>query len=135
MSTTQNPFGLHTITPYLIVNSATQLIQFLKEVFNATLRGEISYRDDGSVQHAELKIGDSYIMMGEPLPDMEFTICGMYVYVEDCNAVFQKALQAGALSILEPANYPHGDRYGGVKDFAGNTWWIVTHIGNTQTSI
>ena len=53
----------------------------------------------------------------------------MYVYVEDCDATFKTALAAGAVTVLEPDDYPHGDRYGGVKDPVGNIWWIVTHIG------
>jgi len=135
MDNTQNPFGLHTITPYLMVKDATYLIDFLTKVFGAQLRGDIHYRSDESVQHAELKIGDSHLMMGEPmteLPEVGLTKVGLYVYVEDCDSTYEKALKYGAESIMPPDNFPHGDRYGGVKDREGNSWWIVTHIGNTQ---
>lgn len=127
----ENPFGLNTITPYLMVTDAKRLIQFLKEVFDAELRGDISYRADATVAHSEVKIGDSFIMIAETSPDfpeIKPTSCGMYVYVEDCDRVYEKALEKGGSSISAPQNYPHGDRYGGVKDFAGNIWWMVTHF-------
>ncbi len=128
----QNPFGLHSITPYLILKDAKRLIEFLQTVFDATLRGEVSYREDQSVQHAELKIGDSYLMMGEPIDDIGTNTCGLYVYVDDCDARYQKAIELGATSVFAPMDFPHGDRYGGVQDFAGNVWWIVTHIGEGE---
>ncbi len=129
MSIPKNPFELHTITPYIIVNNAKRLIEFLQEVFHAESRGDIHYREDETVQHAELKIGDSVIMIGEPMSNIETTTTGLYVYVDDCDVRYKKSLDAGSVSILEPTNFPHGDRYGGVKDFAGNVWWIVTHVG------
>jgi len=125
----ENPFGLHTITPYLLVTDVPRLIDFIKEIFGGTLRGDIKFREDGSAQHAEIKIGDSVLMMGTPIDDTKAMPAGFYVYVENCDAVYQKALDAGAVSVLEPNNFPHGDRYGGVKDFSGNLWWIVTHLG------
>ena len=132
MKKASNPFGLHTITPYMLVENVPELIAFLKNVFEVVPRGEIKYRDDNSVQHTEIQIGDSVIMMGEPspeFPDVKTTKCGMYIYVDDCDAVYEKALAHGGRSISEPADYPHGDRFAGIEDFAGNTWWIVTHIG------
>ena len=132
MADSKNPFGLHTITPYLIVKEAKRLLDFLTNVFDGELRGEAKYRDDGSVQHVEIKIGDSVIMMGEPSPDIPEAIptrCGLYVYVANCDAVYEKALKSGGRSIAEPTDYPHGDRFAGIEDFAGNSWWIVTHIG------
>jgi PhnB protein len=129
MTKKQNPFGLHTITPYLIVDEIPTLIKFLQKVFDAESRGEPEYRDDGTVKHAEVKIGDSVVMMGEPTGNFEKMPATLYLYVDDCDRTYQKALEAGATSIMEPENFPHGDRYGGVKDCAGNKWWIVTHIG------
>jgi len=129
MTSTKNPFNLHTITPYLIVSDVPKLIRFLEVVFGATLRGELRYRADKTVQHAEVQIGDSVLMMGEPLDEMSTNSVGLYTYVEDCDSVYQKAIDAGGTSVLEVAAYPHGDRYGGVMDFAGNTWWIVSHLG------
>ena len=129
MANKENPFGLHTITPYLLVADVPRLVDFIKEVFGGTLRGDIQFREDGSVQHAEIKIGGSVLMMGTPMEDLIAMPAGFYVYVDDCDTVYHKALTAGATSVLEPKDYPHGDRYGGVRDFAGNLWWIVTHIG------
>ena len=122
-----NPFGLHTITPYLIVNHVPELIKFLTDLLGATQRGESRLRDDGSVQHTELTIGDSVVMMGEPTSEFPAAPATLYIYVNDCDATYVKALEMGAASVLEPADYPHGDRYGGIKDLAGNIWWVVTH--------
>jgi len=121
------PFGLHTVTPYLVADDVSGLISFLSKVFDASLRGDPKIRENGSIQHAEITIGNSVIMMGEPMEGIESTRSMLYVYVEDCDQVFADALSAGAESVIEPQLYPHGDRYGGVRDFAGNTWWIVTH--------
>ncbi|QDT00536.1 VOC family protein [Adhaeretor mobilis] len=126
---TPNPFGLHTITPYLIVQRVPELIEFLTELFGANQRGELHMRDDGSVKHAEVQIGDSVVMMGEPMTEFKAQPATLYTYVDDCDATYAKALEIGAESVLEPEDYPHGDRYGGIKDLAGNTWWVVTHVG------
>ena len=67
MSKSQNPFGLHTITPYFIADDVVRLIDLLKDVFGAELRGELKYREDKTVQHAEVKIGDSVLMIGSPI--------------------------------------------------------------------
>ncbi len=129
ISQMQNPFGLRTVTPYLIVNDVRRLVDFMVKLFGASQRGEYNYRDDGSVQHAEVLIGDSVIMLGEPIDDFAVTFSMLYVYVDDCDVTYHRALTLGAERVLEPKKYPHGDRYGGVKDSAGNIWWIVTHEG------
>lgn len=132
MERSQNPFGLHSVTPYLIMDDVPRMIDFLAQVFGAELRGDIRYRNDRSVEHAEVMIGRSVLMLGTPLDNIGPTNVSLYVYVEDCDSSFSKALDLGAISISKPANYPHGDRYGGVKDFAGNLWWIVTHVGKRE---
>ena len=123
--------GFHTIIPYLIVQEAARLIDFVKEAFEATEH----FRGTGSAGgiHAEVQIGDSMIMIGgdgawsgEPSP------ATLYLYVDDVDAVYKRALQAGATSIMEPVNQPYGDRLGGVKDTFGNTWYISTHIEDVQ---
>ena len=128
-TTVQNPFGLHTVTPYLVVHGVEPLLLFAQDVFGAELRGEPKYREDDSVQHVEIVIGDSVIMMGEPVGELPSLPASLYVYVDDCDATYARALAAGATAVLEPRVYPHGDRYGGVKDASGNLWWIVTHVG------
>jgi uncharacterized glyoxalase superfamily protein PhnB len=78
--------------------------------------------------HAEVTIGDSVIMMGEPMGEFKPMPCMIYVYVEDTDAVYKQALKAGATSVMEPADQFYGDRNAGVKDMAGNLWWIATHV-------
>ena len=119
--------GFHSITPYLSVPSADKMIDFLKQAFNAnlTFRGT---RPDGSVMHTELKIGDSYIMMGEPTGNFPAMQSSIYLYVKDCDTVYKNAVKAGGVSLMEPQTQPSGERYGGVKDPAGNIWWIATHV-------
>jgi uncharacterized glyoxalase superfamily protein PhnB len=126
--TKQNPFGLHTVTPYLVVEDVDRLILFLQEVFLGELRGDIHYRDDGSIKHAEIKIGDSVIMMGSLIKNFDSTSATLYIYVPDCDLTYELALKKGATSISPPENFPHGDRYGGIKDPTGNNFWVVTHL-------
>lgn len=104
----------------------------MQEVFDAESRGDPQYREDGSIKHAEMKVGDSVVMMGEPIDTIGSMPATMYLYVDDSDHTYKRALAAGATSVLEPENYPHGDRYGGVKDPVGNIWWVVTHIGKTE---
>ncbi|HKV58090.1 MAG TPA: VOC family protein [Ktedonobacteraceae bacterium] len=119
--------GFHTITPYLMVPQAADLIDFVKHAFGATelLRGTGSA---GGI-HAEVKIGDSMLMIGGGGTwDGEQMPAALYLYMDDVDAVYKRALQAGATSISEPENQPYGDRVGGVKDAFGNIWYISTHI-------
>ena len=129
MSVKPIPDGYHNVTPYLVVNGVAKLIEFLKQVFDAK---EIEHMQgpDGRIQHAEVRIGDSIIMFGEPLPTGEWKPMPsmLYVYVLDTDATYKRALQAGATSVMEPADQFYGDRNAGVKDASGNTWWIATHI-------
>ena len=121
------PEGLHTVTPYLVVQGVAKLIDFLKQAFGATEMHR-STRPDGTVMHAQVKIGDSPIMMGEAWGDYSPKPASLYLYVPDCDAVYKSAVAAGGTSIMEPMNMFYGDRNGGVKDLAGNEWWIATHI-------
>ena len=124
-----NPFQLHTVTPYLITSDVLKVVDFLKKLLDAELRGEPKIRDDGSVMHCEVTIGDSVVMMGEPNEQFEASPSHLYTYVDDCDARYAKALDLGATSVMEPQDFPHGDRYGGVRDPGGNVWWLVTHKG------
>jgi len=128
----QNPFGLHTVTPYLVVEDIERLILFLQEVFSGELRGDIHYRENGSIKHAEIKIGDSVIMMGSPIENFDSRSATLYIYVSDCDLTYELALKKGATSISPPENFPHGDRYGGIKDPTGNNFWVVTHQGDVH---
>lgn len=120
------PEGYHTVTPYLVVPDAAGLIDFLKRAFGAQELERMA-GPDGSVRHAAVRIGDSMVMLGgasgewKPLPAM------LYLYVEDTDGTYARALAAGATSVMEPADQFYGDRNAGVKDASGNLWWIATH--------
>ena len=121
------PDNFHTVTPYLVIAGVPKLIEFLKQTFGAQEVVRMG-PPGGPVMHAEVKIGDSMVMMGEaggPNPAMPNTL---YVYVPDVDAVYKKALAAGGTSIKEPANAFYGDRACAVKDPSGNHWGIATHI-------
>src|SRR6266850_338746 len=121
------PEHLHTVTPYLHPVGSHKLIDFLKQAFGAE---ELARYDspEGQVLHAKIRIGDSVVATSEahgwwqPLPAM------FYVYVPDCDASYNRALQAGAKSIQPPANQPYGDRNAGVEDPFGNQWFVATPI-------
>jgi uncharacterized glyoxalase superfamily protein PhnB len=121
------PDGSHTITPYLVVEGVPKLIEFLKQAFGAQEQGRMA-RPDGGVMHAEVKVGDSKLMMGEPMGDWKAKPCSLYLYVEDVDAVYQHAIQAGGTSVSEPSDQFYGDRTGGVIDPSGNYWGIATHV-------
>jgi PhnB protein len=119
--------GAPDIQPYLHPLRAEPVINFLKRAFGAREEGRYT-APDGVMHHTTIKIGDSYLEMGEaqgpyqPMPTI------FYLYVPDCDAVYRRALAAGATSIYEPADQPYGDRSGAVKDAFGNQWYILTHI-------
>jgi uncharacterized glyoxalase superfamily protein PhnB len=121
------PDGYHTVTPYLVIQGVANVIDFVKQAFDAKEMHRTT-RPDGTVMHAEVRIGDSAIMMGEASPEWKSTPGSLLLYVTDTDAVYQRALQAGGTSVMAPANQFYGDRSAGVKDSAGNFWWIATHI-------
>ena len=120
------PDGFHSVTPYLVVEGVASLVDFLKQAFDAK-EIERTMLPDGTVMHAQVKIGDSFVMMGEARGESTPRPASLYLYVTDTDATYRRALQAGATSIMEPADQFYGDRNLGVKDPAGNQWWIATH--------
>ena len=120
------PDGYHSVTPYLVVQGVGKLIEFLTQAFDAQEVFRMP-RPDGTIMHAEVRIGDSIVMMGEPMGELKPMPSAIYLYVNDMDAVYKRALQAGATSMMEPADQFYGDRHGGVKDPVGNIWWIATH--------
>jgi PhnB protein len=120
------PDGYHSVTPYLLVSGAARLIDFLKQAFAAEERERVA-RPDGAIMHAEVKIGDSVVMMGEPMQPYTPMPASLHLYVPDMDGVYQRALKAGATSVMEPTDQFYGDRSAGVKDPFGNLWWIATH--------
>ena len=121
------PQGYHTATPYLAVRGVPKLMTFLRQAFNAEEREKMT-TPDGRVSHAEMKIGDSIIMMGEPTGESKSMPGMIYLYLEDTDAAYKRALQAGATSLREPINMFYGDRNAAVTDPVGNQWWIATHV-------
>jgi PhnB protein len=120
------PDGYHSVTPYLVVQGVGKLIDFLTQAFDAQEFFRMP-RPDGTIAHAEVRIGDSIVMMGEAMGELKPMPSSIYLYVNDTDAVYKRALQAGATSMMEPADQFYGDRRGGVKDPVGNIWWIATH--------
>jgi PhnB protein len=119
------PDGYHSVTPQLDVKGAAKLIDFMKQAFGAE---EIMRMPGpgGALMHAEVKIGDSIVMMSDavreaPMPG------SVFLYVNDVDAVYKRALQAGATSQLEPTDMFWGDRFASVKDSFGNKWGMATH--------
>jgi PhnB protein len=121
------PKELHSITPYLHPKSAPPVIDFLKRAFDAE---EIERHQDpqGTVHHAKIRVGDSVIAMGEAHGPYQPMPPALHLYVPDTDATYKRALDAGAISIDEPADAGYGDRYAGVKDPFGNVWYIATHL-------
>ena len=123
----------HTITPYLTVKRAEELVEFVKHVFG----GVEVLRTTGSAGglHAEVTIGDSKLMIGG-YASVEEKLTALHIYVPDADSVYQRALQAGATSMEEPIDQFYGDREAGIKDPSGNVWWIATHkLGPARTYI
>lgn len=126
-STAHIPQDYHSITPNIIVKGAEKYLEFLVTAFE----GKEIYRmqgANGSIGHAEVKIGNSRVMLGEATEKMKPTQGSFYLYVEDADASYKRALEYGAVSIMKPADQFYGDRHGGVKDPAGNQWWIAARV-------
>ena len=87
-------------------------------------------RPDGAIMHAEIRIGDSMVMLGESSAEFGPMPSSIYLYVTDCDAVYQRALENGGVSVFDMMDLPSGERYGGVKDPCGNIWWIATHVAD-----
>ncbi|WP_337157311.1 VOC family protein [Pseudomonas putida] len=129
------PEGQHSITPYLAINDAAKAIEFYKKAFDAVEMFRLD-TPGGRVGHAELKIGDSSVMLGDPC-DMEGGLTasqklagaavGLHLYVEDCDKVYAQALAAGATQVYEVKDQFYGDRSGTLKDPFGNLWFVSTH--------
>ncbi|MFT7589437.1 MAG: PhnB protein, partial [Limisphaerales bacterium] len=115
-----------TVTPYLIVNDVRAQMQFLTEILGATLHLAPKVREDESVLHTEIKVGDSIIMLGEPTDQDVIMPGSFYVMVDDADKRYKMALAAGAKSIMDPVEMEQGHRYGGIRDFNGNHWWMAS---------
>lgn len=121
------PDGYHTITPYLIVEDADKLVEFIEQTFDGQLIFQMR-TEAGRISHAEMKIGDSMLMLSEASEEWSAMPTMIHLYVSDTDTVYQKALAYGAVSIKEPQDQFYGDRNASVKDSSGNIWGIATHI-------
>jgi PhnB protein len=121
------PEGYRNVTPYLINEGVEKVIHFLRQAFGAAEKYPPMKRPDGTIMHVEMRVGDSVIMMGEATSEYRPMPACLYVYVEDVDSTYQRALRAGATSVVDPRDQFYGDRSAGVRDPAGNVWWIATH--------
>ena len=116
--------GFHTVTPYLVVSDIEREVQFLKQAFDAEETERV--RGGGGGWHGEIRIGDSMIMLGQGPAGTPTTSAQIFLYVEDPDALYHRALKAGATSKSEPADQSYG-RSSGVTDPCGQVWWLCHH--------
>lgn len=121
------PDNYPRVSPYLIVKDVGETMEFAEYVFGAKVKEKMKTPDD-SVNHGEVSIGDSVIMMGKATPEYPPLNAMLYIYVEDTDATYKRAIEKGAISVMEPADQFYGDRNAGVKDKNGISWWIATHV-------
>ncbi len=121
------PDGYHSVNAYIVVEGAAAFIEFTEHAFGATVH-ERMLAPDGLIGHAEVRIGDSLVMLTDHKADHLAAPCSLYLYVDDVDATHRAALDAGATSVKEPTDEFYGDRTGGVIDPFGNTWWLATHL-------
>ena len=128
MSNPYKPAGYSTLSPYLIVDGAGRSIEFLTRALGGQELRRFADQD-GRVRHAEVRIGDSVLMIGDGGEGWPPVGAHVHVYVEDVDETYRRALAAGAESVQEPAQRGDEDKRGGVKDAGGTTWWIATRVG------
>ena len=121
--------GFHSVTPYMIVREAAQFIDFLKEVFEAEEILRVPTQEGSRILHAQVKIGNSMIELGDANEQYPSGPAAIHVYVPETDSVYRRALDAGATSLHAVEEMPYGERSGGVRDPFGNHWYIATHHG------
>ncbi len=120
------PEGYQALMPYLILSNAHDFLAFAREAFNAKEKMTVNH-EDGNLMHAELWFGESVLMIGGSSAEYPPNTSGMMIYVEDADSAYRKAIQLGAVSLMEPEDKEYG-RSCGVRDPWGNTWWITSVI-------
>ncbi len=134
MAATTLPEGFHSVTPYLTIKGAAEAIEFYKRAFGATEMFRMPM-PDGSLAHGEIMIMGSRIMLSDgcsegpakPPRELGGTTCGLYVYVDDVDALFEQATAAGAKVVQPPTDQFYGDRSGTLEDPFGHLWFLATH--------
>ena len=136
MAVNHIPEGYHSVTPYLIVDGADAAIRFYGEAFGATELFRLPMPDSDRIAHAEIQIGDSHVMLADEVADMGFlgplkrggVTAGLMIYVPDVDAMFARALAAGAKEERPVADQFWGDRKGSLIDPFGHRWSLATHV-------
>ncbi len=129
------PEGYHTVSPYLAVDDAARAIEFYERALGAKEASRMA-APGGKIAHAELEIGDSRIMLSDPFPgtstsppgELGGTSASVFLYVEDVDAVVQRAVDAGATLTMEVSDQFWGDRFGAFRDPFGHVWSVATHV-------
>lgn len=132
MNPAYKPPGYSSVAVYIMADGAQRVLDFVKLAFDAE---ELRRSDtpDGSIMHAEVRIDDTIVMLADAGGDVPAFPIWLHVYVPDVDATYRRALAAGGVSVQAPQQKDDADRRGGVKDPAGNTWWIATEVGRATS--
>ncbi|PXX37099.1 MULTISPECIES: glyoxalase/bleomycin resistance/extradiol dioxygenase family protein [Burkholderia] len=121
------PPGFSIVTPYIFVDGAEAYIAFLEHALGGRERGR-SLRPDGKIANAQISFGPSTVMVSEALTEFPASSAAFYLYVEDADRAVKQAVASGAELVMAVADMPYGDRQGGVRDIAGNIWWVSQRL-------
>lgn len=127
MAISYRPEGYNTVSPYLIVDGAGETIDFLTQALDAVELRRFP-AGDGRLMHAEVRLGDTVIMLADSVEGYPAQTAHVHIYVPDVDATYRRALAAGAASVQEPVKKDDADKRGGVRDAGGTTWWIATKV-------
>lgn len=132
MTTAYKPEGYASVSVYIMADGAQRVVDFLTQTFDARTLRRFD-RDDGMIGHIELQLDDTVVMVSDATADAPAFPAWVHVYVPDVDATYQCALEAGGVSVQEPIQKGDPDKRSGVKDPAGNIWWISTQMaGNGE---
>ncbi len=134
MNQSYKPEGYSSVAVYIMADGAQSVIDFLKHTFDAQELRRFN-NPDGSIMHAEVRIDDTVVMLADAGGNFPAFPVWLHVYVPDVDATYQRALAAGGVSVQAPEQKDDPDRRGGVKDPAGNTWWIATQVGQKTSAM
>ncbi len=122
------PAGYPSLSPYLVLSDPEPSLAFIERMFGGH-RLRVQREEDGRIMHAEIRIGEAVLMMGQAMPHWPAGQPHFHLYVEDVDAVYRRALERGAEPVQEPVQKDDEDRRGGFRDPGGITWWIATQTG------
>jgi PhnB protein len=128
MNSNWKPEGYNAVSVYIVANGAQSVLDFLRQTFDAEPLRRFD-TPDGKIMHAEVRVGDTVLMIADSGGSYPPFPVWLHVYVPDADATYQAALKAGGVSVQEPARKEHDtDKRGGFQDPAGNTWWVATQV-------